>query len=197
MLTHVILADMVKVRGQVSELALCLIDEEPRIQSLTKLFFTEFAKKSTSPVYNLLPDIVSSLSSNPDLSSEGFREVLGFLITFIQKDKQTESMVEKLCARFDTSDAVKLHREVAFCLSSLTHTDKSVRKLIELYKTYGNKLGGSGQGLELTPPQALPCLHLSLACVRLSPLQTRRCTPASWLWSPRLARWWAPRRRPS
>ena len=37
MLTHVILADMVKVRGQVSELALCLIDDEPRIQVAARL----------------------------------------------------------------------------------------------------------------------------------------------------------------
>ena len=89
----------------------------------------------------VLPDIVSSLGTQEGLSADGFREILGFLITFIQKDRQTESMVEKLCVRFDTSDAVRHHRQVAFCLGSLSHTDKSVKKLIELYRTYGNKLG--------------------------------------------------------
>jgi condensin complex subunit 1 len=43
-LMHLILNDMVKVRGGlVAELALCLIDTDERIASLAKLFFTEYA----------------------------------------------------------------------------------------------------------------------------------------------------------
>ena len=122
-LMHLILNDMVKVKGQVAELALCLLDGDERISALAKLFFTEFAKKGTSPVYNLLPDIVSSLSSALGLSSDGFREILEFLITFIQKDKQTESMVEKLCLRFDTSDKVQHHREISFCVVAHAHRE--------------------------------------------------------------------------
>ena len=49
-LTHLILNEMIKVKGQVAEMALCLLDDEPRIGALTRLFFTEFAKKSSSPV---------------------------------------------------------------------------------------------------------------------------------------------------
>lgn len=75
------------------------------------------------------------------MTPEGFREVMGFLISFIQKDKQTEAMVEKLCLRFDNSDAVQSHRDIAFCLGALTHTERSVRKLAELSKTYLSKLG--------------------------------------------------------
>jgi len=141
-LMHLILNDMVKVRGGlVAELALCLIDTDERIASLAKLFFTEYAKKGSAPVYNALPDIVSTLSSDVSLASDGFREILGFLITFIQKDKQTETIVDKLCSRFDASDSPRHHRELAFCLSAVSHNDKSVRKLIDNYKAYGNKLG--------------------------------------------------------
>ena len=110
-LAHLVLNDMVKVQGQVAELTLCLLDSDERIAALAKLFFTEFAKKGTSPVYNLPPDIVSSLSSTPGLSAEGFREILGFLVTFIQKDKQLESMVEKLwkmrCKKLNMTSDVK------------------------------------------------------------------------------------------
>ena len=140
-LTHLILNDMVKVKGQVSELALCLVDAEPRIAALSRLFFTEFAKKGSAPVYNLLPDIVSSLSSNKSVSPEDFREIIGFLISFLSKERQTETMVEKLCLRFDQSDAVQHHRDVAFCVGALSHTEKSIKKLMELYKTFGSKLG--------------------------------------------------------
>ena len=115
-LTHLILNDMVKVKGQVAEMALCLVDDEPRVAALARLFFTEFAKKGSAPVYNLLPDIMSSLSANRAVTPEAFREVMAFLIGFISKDKQTEAMTEKLCLRFSTSDEVQHHRDVAFCV---------------------------------------------------------------------------------
>ena len=44
-LTHLILNDMVKVKGQISELAICIIDDDVRIASLAKLFFNELSKK--------------------------------------------------------------------------------------------------------------------------------------------------------
>ena len=139
-LTHLILNDMVKVKGQISELALCLLDQDERIASLARLFFTEFAKKSSAPVYNLLPDIVSSLT-NASLAPEEFREVLGFLIAFVGKDRQAESMVQKLCDRFDMSDAPRVHQDIAFCIGALSHTERSVLKLLEMQKSFVNKLG--------------------------------------------------------
>lgn len=35
-LTHLILNDMVKVKGQISEMAMCIVDHNDRISSLTK-----------------------------------------------------------------------------------------------------------------------------------------------------------------
>ena len=71
-------------------MALCLLDKEPRIAALARLFFSEFAKKSSCPVYNLLPDIMSSLSADKEVDTAAFREVMSFLIGFIDKEKQTE-----------------------------------------------------------------------------------------------------------
>ena len=69
-LTHLILNDMVKVKGQISELATCIVDDDVRISNLAKLFFLELAKKGNA-VYNILPDMVSRLS-DPDLGEENF-----------------------------------------------------------------------------------------------------------------------------
>lgn len=44
-LTHLILNDMVKVKGQISELAICVVDNDEQISGLAKLFFHELAKK--------------------------------------------------------------------------------------------------------------------------------------------------------
>lgn len=56
-LTHLILNDMVKVKGNVCEIALCLQDQEPRIRDMARLLFHELSKRTNSPIYNLLPDI--------------------------------------------------------------------------------------------------------------------------------------------
>jgi condensin complex subunit 1 len=60
-LSHLILNDMVKVKGQISELASCIVDEDSRIAGLAKLFFHELAKKGNA-IYNIIPDMVSRLS---------------------------------------------------------------------------------------------------------------------------------------
>lgn len=43
-----ILKDMVKVKGQVSEMAVLLIDPEPEIAALAKNFFNELSHKVSS-----------------------------------------------------------------------------------------------------------------------------------------------------
>ena len=44
-LTHLILNDMIKVKGQISEMAVCLEDSSKEISNLAKLFFSELSKK--------------------------------------------------------------------------------------------------------------------------------------------------------
>lgn len=54
-LTHLILNGMIKVKGQLGEMAKCLEDPEPRISDLAKLFFNELSTKDNA-IYNNLPD---------------------------------------------------------------------------------------------------------------------------------------------
>ena len=54
-LTHLILNGMIKVKGQLGEMAKCLEDPEPRIADLAKLFFKELSTKENA-IYNNLPD---------------------------------------------------------------------------------------------------------------------------------------------
>ena len=54
-LTHLILNGMIKVKGQLGEMAKCVEDEDPRIADLAKLFFSELSTKENA-IYNNLPD---------------------------------------------------------------------------------------------------------------------------------------------
>jgi condensin complex subunit 1 len=84
-LTHLILNGMVKVKGQISEMAMCLEDQDVRVSDLAKLFFTELASKDQA-VYNNLPDIISNLSGKGEQIEESkFKNIMRFLFGFIEK----------------------------------------------------------------------------------------------------------------
>jgi hypothetical protein len=197
---------MVKVKGQVGEIAVCLSDPEQRISDLTRVFFTELSKRSSNPIYNILPDTLSCLSrlasgeaqnqefataimadaagvtSGPSpvalrqLDRETFRDIVRFLLSFIGKDKQSDSLAEKLLHRFESTSAgggegstsaetgkqetlssqssqpannsalagspyvAALWRDLAFCLSQLPLSEKSIRRMAESVRTYKTAL---------------------------------------------------------
>ncbi|XP_066297362.1 condensin complex subunit 1-like [Branchiostoma lanceolatum] len=140
-LTHLILNDMLKVKGYISDMAACMVDEVSGIADLAKLFFLELSKKGNA-IYNIMPDMVSRLS-DPDcgVTEENFRTIMKYLFSFIQKDKQSESLVEKLCHRFRATRTERQARDLAFCLSLLSLSEKGVRKLQENFTCFGDKLG--------------------------------------------------------
>ncbi|KAG0208089.1 Condensin complex subunit [Mortierella sp. GBA30] len=137
-LTHLILNGMVKVKGQLGEMAICLVDEDARISDLARLFFTELTSKDNA-VYNNMPDIISHMS-NAKIDEESYRKIMRFLFELI-KEKNMESMTEKLCQRFKNTDEPRGWRDIAFCLSMLPFkTEKSFKRLLEGFPNYQDKV---------------------------------------------------------
>lgn len=137
-LTHLILNDMIKIKTNISEMTKCIYDKDTSIANLTKSFFNELSKKGENPIYNILPDVISKLSA--DSSEEIFRDILRFLLSYINKDKQIDQLVDKLCARFKVSSLDKEWRNISYCISTLNHTDKSIKKLCQSIKLYQHTL---------------------------------------------------------
>lgn len=139
-MTHLILKDMVKVKGQVSEMAVLLIDPVPQIAALAKNFFNELSYKGNA-IYNLLPDIISRLS-DPEggVGEEPFHTIMKQLLSYITKDKQTESLVEKLCQRFRTARTERQYRDLAYCVSQLPLTERGLHKMLDNFDCFGDKL---------------------------------------------------------
>ncbi|KAF9276148.1 Condensin complex subunit [Mortierella alpina] len=137
-LTHLILNGMVKVKGQLGEMAICLVDEDARISDLARLFFTELSSKDNA-VYNNMPDIISHMS-NAKIDEESYRKIMRFLFELI-KEKNMESMIEKLCQRFKNTDEPRGWRDIAFCLSMLPFkTERSFKRLLEGFPNYQDKV---------------------------------------------------------
>ena len=138
-LSHLVLNDMMKVKGHISEMARCLEDIDPRVASVAKLFFHELSHKHGNPIYNLLTDLLSRLSADETISPDAFKRIMTRLVGFIDKDRQAESICEKMCARFAEAvlaDTPKPARDVAFCISQLTLSERAFKKFTEAWKMY-------------------------------------------------------------
>lgn len=84
-----------------------------------------------------------------------------------EKEKQAESIVEKLCQRFRLSEDTRQWRDIAFCLSLLPFkSERSAKKLVEGLPFYRDKLHEEGVYARFqeilakarTPPLALSSL---------------------------------------
>ncbi|ORX90468.1 hypothetical protein K493DRAFT_339988 [Basidiobolus meristosporus CBS 931.73] len=141
-LTHLILNGMIKVKGQLGEMAKCLENPDQRISDLARLFFTELASKDNA-VYNNLPDMISSLSSgNNAVDEESFKRIMKFLFEFIKdKERQTENIVEKLCLRFRNTDDQRQWKDISYCLSLVQYrSDRTFKKLLDGMVYFHDKL---------------------------------------------------------
>uniref|UniRef100_A0A182T3Q7 Condensin complex subunit 1 C-terminal domain-containing protein n=1 Tax=Anopheles maculatus TaxID=74869 RepID=A0A182T3Q7_9DIPT len=140
MLSHLILHEMIRVKGQISDLALCIVDPVKEIRTITEQFFKEIANKSNI-LYNVLPDIISRLSDPKlELEEEKYHIIMRYIIGLINKDKQIESLVEKLCLRFRVTKEVRQWRDIAFCLSLLSYNEKTIKKLSENIGCFKDKV---------------------------------------------------------
>lgn len=139
-LAHLISHEMILVKGQISDLALCIVDDTKEIRVITEQFFKEIANKSNI-LYNALPDIISRLSDvNLNLEETKYQLIMKYIIGLINKDRQVESLVEKLCFRFKITAQERQWRDIAYCLSLLNYNEKTIKKLMENVKFFKDKV---------------------------------------------------------
>ena len=162
-LTHLILNDMVKVKGQVAHVVMCLTDSEPKIKDMAHTFFIKLSERSNNPVYNLLGDIIGVISRETQSKGEGvvevaslsadalnypkrelnareFQATMHFLLSFVKKDKQADSMLERLVVRLSVAQSLRQRRSLAFCISELSVTEKGVKKMAEMIRSIKDAL---------------------------------------------------------
>jgi condensin complex subunit 1 len=90
-------------------------------------------------VYNLLPDIISQLSL-VKLPKDDFRSIMSFLLGFIKKERQNETLIEKLCQRFPKCDSIDQKADIAYCMAQLKVNERSIKTLVDHFKLYKDAL---------------------------------------------------------
>lgn len=132
--------EMIKVRRQVAGIAKLLVDKDVKINYHAKQFFGAIAEKGNT-LYNVLSDIISTLSNPDDLVPESdFQSIMKFLLPLINKERQIESLVDKLCIRLKESNNQIQEYYISYCLTLIKFTDKSLTKLSDNISHYTDKL---------------------------------------------------------
>ncbi|XP_076630904.1 CAP-D2 condensin subunit [Colletes latitarsis] len=130
-LSSLIMRDMVRVRGQISELALCIVDKDTQIRQDAKQFFKALSQK-TNALYNVMPDILSRLTDpNLDIGESDFQEIIKYILSLLQKEKQVDAIIDKICTRFQLATTERQWRDFSYCLSLLQFGPKSIHRLTE------------------------------------------------------------------
>ncbi|KAH7956513.1 hypothetical protein HPB52_010154 [Rhipicephalus sanguineus] len=108
-----ILNDMIKVKGQISDIAAMVMDEDAELADMCRNFFFELGSKGNA-LYNLLPDIISHLSDEEHgIDEKNFHIVM-----------KTE----------------RHWRDLAFCLSLIPFGERGIKKLHENVVCFADKM---------------------------------------------------------
>jgi condensin complex subunit 1 len=144
-ITHLILNDMLKLKGEIVDICMLLEDDEEKIRDQVKLFLHELHTKANHMIYNLFPKAISRLSKEfGHLSREKFENIARNLLTHIDKDRQTEQLVDKLCHKLRNSPLPVEWRNTAYCLSQMKYTERIFQRLVDYYETsYKERLSES------------------------------------------------------
>jgi hypothetical protein len=68
-----------------------------------------------------------------------------FIMDFVKKERQMESLLDKLCQRFRLCSTARQARDLAYCLSLVSYnSERSFRKLVEAFPLYHDKLSDYG-----------------------------------------------------
>jgi condensin complex subunit 1 len=95
------------------------VDENDEIAMCANQFFTELSKKKND-LYNALADLISWLSDpEKGVDKVHFRSILKKILSLIDKDKQMEQLVDKLCCRLRLVDSVRQWEDLSYCLMHL------------------------------------------------------------------------------
>lgn len=126
---------MILVHGHISEMALCIVDKDEKLNSMSRQFFTLLANKAHN-LYSVLPDIFSHLSDLEELQDTDLRCIMKFLFDLVDKAKYMENLVDRFCGKYNLGEDLRKCRNITYCLTLINYNDRAFVKLNENFNMY-------------------------------------------------------------
>ncbi|KAG8344116.1 putative non SMC mitotic condensation complex subunit 1 putative condensation complex subunit 1 [Trypanosoma vivax] len=131
--SHLILGEMLRIRDHLYIIVKLVADSNETIANNALTFVQNLALKEKEKTGNLIPPLVAQLSHL--IPPEKFQLAVRSLLERVEGDKPTESLIERLCQRFEpyserSKKKQQIARNLSFCLSELSYsTERSIKKI--------------------------------------------------------------------
>ena len=129
-ITHLVLNEMIKLREQAADILLMLVDENPTIRNLARLFLVKLKERHPHMLQNALPEALSKLSDNVALQNEQFESIANRVIDQAINIREQQSLIERLCQKLFPKEGLP-KRRLCYCLAKCTKSEAAVRKLLD------------------------------------------------------------------
>lgn len=133
-LTHLVLNDMLKMRGQLVEVVLCLLDIDTK--GLALQFLETFNKKDNAMLFNLIPETLSKLVVMSSLEETLYSQLVEQVLKYVERDRQQENLIDKLCLKLLCTGKLEEKLRICYCIRALTVSERCLRKLLDNVSTW-------------------------------------------------------------
>ena len=134
-ISHLVLNDMLKMKGEVVDICMLLDHKDPSIRSHVQTFFNEINNKGNNVIYNIIPKALARLSNEfKSLEYSKFKTIAITLLKYVDKEKHIEGLMDKLFVKLKNSTDNLEWRNNTFVLSELNYnTEKILVKFLQSY----------------------------------------------------------------
>ena len=134
-ISHLVLNDMLKMKGEVVDICMLLDHKDPSIRTHVQTFFNEINNKGNNVIYNIIPKALARLSNEfKSLEYSKFKTIAITLLKYVDKEKHIEGLMDKLFAKLKSSTDNLEWRNDTFVLSELNYnTEKTLAKFLQSY----------------------------------------------------------------
>ncbi|CAG9329928.1 unnamed protein product [Blepharisma stoltei] len=135
-ISHLVLNDMLKMKGLMGEVLQCYLEKD--LKKVVCIFLQELHQKDANTIYNMIPDTISKLLQS-SIPHPQFKRIADLLFSYIEKERQGENLVEKLCHKFLMSSKDEV-LNIGYCLTRIPIGEKGMRRLLDNVSTWQNRL---------------------------------------------------------
>lgn len=130
-LSHLILNDFFKPKGELADLSRLLCDLSPAVSQKAALFFGELASKDQDHLVMLLPELASGLASDDAELEVGGLNTIRILFDMIDDRKLAGPVLESFIKKTGSKETSKEVRMLLNCLHFIPATDHSLTLMLD------------------------------------------------------------------
>ena len=136
-ISHLVLNDMLKMKGEVVDICMLLDHKDPSIRTHVQTFFNEINNKGNNVIYNIIPKALARLSNEfKSLEYSKFKTIAITLLKYVDKEKHIEGLMDKLFVKLRNSTDNLEWRNNTFVLSELNYNSEKI--LIKFLQSYND-----------------------------------------------------------